>query len=317
MACRFPRMAYRSTTRNKETGKYDIAWKRTELPFWVDQAVPCGVCMGCRIQASRHNAMRAAHEASLYENNCFITLTYRPEDLPGPSLDVEAPVLFMKRLRDKFGSGIRSYGCGEYGEKFQRPHFHLLLFNFDFPDKKHFERKASSFGRRYGEKTNPLFRSESLESLWPFGYSSIGELTYESAAYVARYVTKKVSGKKKAEGHYEYVTKEGEVKEREPEQSVCIPQQVGLGRPWLEKYFNDVYPHDFVVFKERKVKPPRFYDRKAEEWEPEMFAKVLRERQRKLSDLREELTIERQCDLEHIDLLNQQKQIRIYEDGEV
>ena len=118
----------------------------------------------------------------MYDDNCFITLTYSNQHIPADgSLDVRVFQKFMKRLRKRFGDGIRFYHCGEYGSLLGRPHYHACLFNFDFPDKYLWKENN-------GQK---LYRSPSLEELWPYGYSSIGTVTFESAAYVARYILKR------------------------------------------------------------------------------------------------------------------------------
>jgi len=211
--------------------------------------LPCGRCIGCRLERSRQWAIRCMHEASLHDDNCFITLTYNDDNLPDDfSLDKCAFQKFMKRLRKKFGEGIRYYHCGEYGEKFSRPHYHACLFGFDFPDKVLF--KDSN-----GVK---LYVSESLQKLWPFGYSTIGAVSFESAAYVARYIMKKVNGKD-AKAHYSYVGLDGEIIERKPEYTT-MSRRPGIGRDWYEKFKSDVYPSDFVVVNGKKCKPPRFYD---------------------------------------------------------
>ena len=152
--------------------------------------------------------MRCHHEASLYQDNCFITLTYSDEHLPSDkSLHVDHFQKFMKRLRKRFGEGVRYYHCGEYGEKYMRPHYHACLFNFDFPDKKIWKENNG----------NRLYISESLSELWPFGFVTIGDVTFESAAYVARYIMKKVNGDL-AESHYERVDWDtGEVYHLKPE----------------------------------------------------------------------------------------------------
>jgi len=100
--------------------------------------LPCGKCIGCRLDRSRQWAIRCMHEASLYERNCFITLTYSDEFLPNDrSVNVRHFQLFMKKLRKRFGPNIRFYHCGEYGEKTSRPHYHALLFNFDYTFRTH------------------------------------------------------------------------------------------------------------------------------------------------------------------------------------
>jgi len=98
--------------------------------------LPCGQCIGCRISHSKQWAMRCVHEASLYDNNCFITLTYNPENLPPDCGLIKSDFQkFMKRLRKSYPSNkIRYYQCGEYGDKNNRPHYHALLFGFNFDD---------------------------------------------------------------------------------------------------------------------------------------------------------------------------------------
>lgn len=233
--------------------------------------VPCGQCIGCRLERSRQWAIRCVHEASLYEANCFITLTYDDEHLPRDrSLDVSVFQKFMKRLRKRFGSHIRFFHCGEYGEQFGRPHYHACIFNFDFADKYLFTVRRG----------NRLYKSPSLEELWPFGYSSIGDVTFESAAYVARYIMKKVTGAP-ADAYYSFVDDlSGEVFDRKPEYTT-MSRRPGVGKGWLEKYRTDVFPSDFIVLGGRKMRPPKFYDRQFEADFPSDYEKLRKKRVRK------------------------------------
>jgi len=230
--------------------------------------VPCGQCVGCRLERSRQWAVRCTHEASLYSQNCFITLTYSPEYLPADrSLHYDDFQKFMKRLRFSYKGidivnglrPIRFYMCGEYGEKLGRPHFHACIFNFDFPDKKLWMTTDSK---------SKIYRSAKLEELWPYGFSSIGEVNFQSAAYVARYIMKKINGKN-ADAHYEYVdTSTGEVFQRTPE-FTKMSLKPGIAAGWFEKYSSDVYKFDSdgscvkdsVTINNRKIKPPRYYDK--------------------------------------------------------
>jgi hypothetical protein len=162
--------------------------------------------------------------------------------------------LFMKRVRKKYGNGIKFFHCGEYGEKNKRPHYHALLFGHDFADKQ-------LWTQRSGVK---LYISEELQQLWPYGFSTIGDVTFESAAYCARYVLKKVTGDAAAD-HYTYNDQEtGEIINIKPEYCTMSRGRehgTALGGSWFKKYKNDVYPHDYVVIRDKiKVKPPRYYD---------------------------------------------------------
>jgi len=216
--------------------------------------IPCGQCRFCRLEHSRQMAMRCMHEASLYPRNCFLTLTYDDEHLPpGGTLDYEAPVLFMKRFRERCGAGIRSYGCAEYGELLSRPHYHLCIFNYDFSDKTLF--KKGQF---------PLYTSKLLSELWTDGHSSIGELTFESADYVARYVTKKMTGPL-AQEHYG---------DRLPERSICVSRRPGIGREWAVQNPKLLREHDLVILRGKKMRPPKYYDKLFDLADPQAFAMV-------------------------------------------
>ncbi len=225
---------------------------------WFDTvktlSLPCGQCVGCRLERSRQWAMRCMHEAQLHENNCFITLTYDDTHLPSDkSLHYDDFQKFIKRFRKSIGvAKIRYYMAGEYGENFGRPHFHACIFGYDFHDKKLWKRTPSG---------SYIYRSEHLETLWPFGYSSIGDVNFESAAYVARYIMKKITGKN-ADDHYSEVDSiTGEITTRKPEFNK-MSLKPGIGYEWYKRFKNDVYPHDYVVIRGKQVKPPKFYDKK-------------------------------------------------------
>lgn len=198
------------------------------------------------------------HENQLHGESCFITLTYDPENLPpGGSLVVKDFQDFMKRLRKFVKRPVRFFHCGEYGENLERPHYHALIFGYSFPDKT--PHKKTSGGQ--------LYRSTDLERLWPQGFSTIGPVTFETAAYVARYCVKKINGKGAAE-HYgvklpEYVT---------------MSRRPGIAAGWVDKYSSDVYPSDQVITRGHPAKPPRAYDRHLEKSQPHAHKALKRER---------------------------------------
>lgn len=255
MPCYKPVQGFRSREVNLATGKRSVVFNaRFGYPD-MPVTVPCGQCVGCRLMRSREWAVRCIHEAQLHSDNCFITLTYADEHLPeGRSLQLEHYQKFMKRLRKANGPAIRFFHCGEYGSRYGRPHYHALLFNYDFRDKKLFDL------RRKKTAEVPLFVSEHLQELWPFGFSTIGAVTFESAAYVARYIMKKVTGEL-ADDHYDWCDPEtGEVFRRAPEYTT-MSRRPGIGRGWLEKYGAEVWNSDFVVIGGRRLKVPRYYDK--------------------------------------------------------
>ncbi|AXL14498.1 replication initiator protein [Microviridae sp.] len=226
--------------------------------------LPCGQCIGCRIDRSRMWAIRCMHEASLHDENCFVTLTFNDENLPlNGSLHYPTFQKFMKRLRKRFsGRNIRFYMCGEYGELDQRPHFHALLFNFNFPDLVVWKRTGSD---------SMIYRSTILEELWPFGFSSVGNVTLQSAGYVARYVMKKLNGDAVKGSHLEYVNADGEICLKTPEFN-RMSLKPGIAQGWFDNYWSDVYPHDSIILEGgREMRPPKFYDLKFEQMDPDTF----------------------------------------------
>jgi len=214
--------------------------------------VPCGQCIGCRLERSRQWALRLTHEAQLHDRKCFLTLTYNDESLPpGGSLRLRDFQLFLKRLRKHAKTQIRFFHCGEYGESTNRAHYHAIIFGFRPDDLvKHSENGQG----------DQLYSSILLDKLWGLGQVRIGEVTFESAAYCARYILKKVTGEK-AEAHYRtFDPITGEVFQRVPPY-VTMSRRPGIAREWFNKYFTDIYPSDFLILRGKKMLPPKFYDR--------------------------------------------------------
>jgi len=207
------------------------------------------------------------HEASLHVHNSFITLTYAPEYLPKDGSLVKKDFQdFMKRLRfhsEDVGSSlkqhlltagekVRFFMCGEYGDRLGRPHYHACLFGLDFGDLRYLK---TVNGFKY-------YTSKTLEALWEGkGHCVVGRVTFESAAYVARYCTKKVTGEAAAD-HYNVVDySTGEILlERIPEYTT-MSRRPGIAREWLNKFSSDVYPSDECVVRGVAQRPPKYYDR--------------------------------------------------------
>lgn len=208
----------------------------------------------------------------MHESNIFVTLTYDNDHLPADrSLVYRDYQLFMKKLKKKFGGKqIRFYMAGEYGEQFGRPHYHACFFGFDLPDKVLWKM----------ERENPLYTSEILTKVWGKGFTSIGGVTFQSAAYVARYIMKKVTGDLAAD-HYEWMDPEtGEFHQRRPE-FTNMSRRPGVGSGWFQKFQKDVFPDDFVVVNGKKVTPPRFYTNQYEVLYPEEVAAIKRRRKKR------------------------------------
>jgi len=283
MACYHPITGYRSRVVNA-SGRRSIVFNPSAGYVDMPVTVPCGQCIGCRLERSRQWAIRCMHEASLHEDNCFITLTYNDAHLPAHnSLVVSDFQKFMKRLRKRFGhKTIRYYHCGEYGERHGRPHYHACLFGFDFPDKELFKT----------ENGNRLYTSVIANELWPMGFVILGAVTFDSAAYVARYIMKKVTGKNAAEHYLSVDADTGEIFERKPEY-VTMSRRPGIGKGWYDKYKTDIFPTDEVIVRGKKMRVPRYYSNQYEIENPDEYKKIYLNRLTKAKALCKDATYDR------------------------
>lgn len=273
---------------------------------------PCGQCIDCRLDKSREWAIRCKHESTLHEKNCVVTLTYADEHLPANgSIDPDAGSEFMKRLRAREqykreqihlpwhpDFGIKTFGCAEYGcndpkcgrawcQHNMRPHYHIILFNYDFEDKKFHSKN---------EDGDEYFTSDILETTWKQGGCQIMELNWKTAAYVSRYVTKKLSGP----GRFEFEQKrvqQGRQKhyygEKLPEQSICVAQQEGIAGAWWKENKDKIHKSDVMWINGQKIRPVTYYDRKYEKQNPNEYKKIKekreKEKQKKIEKIKEEI----------------------------
>ena len=243
MPCFHPLAAFRTATGEvvwRESGRVDVV-RRLELA--------CGQCIGCRLERARGWAARCMHEAQGHELNSFVTLTYAD---PAPvSLEYRDFQLFMKRLRKAHSGRVRFFMCGEYGESNFRPHYHALLFGVGFVDRKRIAKTDAGF---------TLYRSAGLERLWPHGLSSVGDVSFESAGYVARYALKKVTGDCSAQFYKSVDYQTGEVTPITPE--FChMSLRPGIGQHWYQKYKSQTFPRDYVVVRGVRCNVPKYYKR--------------------------------------------------------
>lgn len=252
--------------------------------------LPCGQCIGCRLERSRNWATRAMHEYQSQDYiGSFLTLTYSEPNLPpSKSLDSDAMPLFFRRLKKHLYPKKISYlYCGEYGDKFDRPHYHALVFNHDFDLSKNKAPQITNWGANsldsllntkssddslYLEPVSHhelgcSYQSKTLNNLWQLGHASVGSLTYESAAYVARYCLKKINGAH-ADTHYN---------SRTPE--FMHSSKPAIGRSWIEKYHEEIALHGNLYINKRLQNIPRYYLKILEKLNPNLYTdlKIQRE----------------------------------------
>ncbi|WNK14056.1 MAG: replication initiator protein [Microvirus sp.] len=251
MPCYSPLTGYKSRFLT-EKGKRKIVFNRSHGFSDQTMQVPCGQCIGCRIEKSRMWAIRCTHESRMHTANCFVTLTYAPENLPpGETLVIRDLQLFNKRLRKTLGP-FRFYACGEYGEKGNRPHYHLVIFGLNFAaDRKLYSLSA---------KGNPNYTSQTLTEIWGKGRAELSDFNYSTAAYTARYVMKKQNGKNamQHENYSRLNTSSGEIYQVQPEFAL-MSRRPGIGAGWYEQYKTDAFPSDFLIHQGRKHTVPRYY----------------------------------------------------------
>lgn len=265
MPCFRPLTGWRSKRTNPNTGKRSITFLQKEGYKDQEVTLPCGKCHGCRLEHARTWAVRCMHEASLHKENCFLTLTYNDEHLPtvvpGISTVSKRDVqLFIKKLRFHTGKKLKYYMGAEYGPKRGRAHYHLCIFGMDFSDKLLWSIKRG----------NKLYTSETLDKIWGKGFCTIGDLSFQSASYVARYCMKKMKGPDSWEHYAAYTDLEtGEVVSREPEFALMSrgnrhnPYN-GIGRGWYEKYKDEVLNNGNIIANGHIQATPKYYEKLAE-----------------------------------------------------
>lgn len=278
VACSQPLIAFVRGV--KENGKKDIVFaNNSKLDFYRDRdgriyteklEIPCGQCMSCRLQYSRQWADRCLMELKYHDSAYFVTLTYSDEWLnrddqigktrrfyasdengsASVSLSLYKKDLqdFFKRLRYEFPDDkIRYFACGEYGDKSKRPHYHAIIYGLHLNDLKYY--KLSNLNEIY-------YNSEKLNSIWKRGYVVVGSVSWQSCAYVARYVTKKAKG----------VTADSYATFNMDPEFVVMSRRPGIGYGYLEEHKEDFlrFGETFLSDVDRSIRcmTPRYFKQK-------------------------------------------------------
>lgn len=258
------------------------------------QLIPCGRCMECRLAYSREWANRCVIESLAHKSNWFITLTYDPEHVPVldtrtgeltkggigiirdgeivKSLTLYPPDVktfinsLRKRLERSGEPPIRYYMCGEYGSTTARPHYHMIIFDLAVPDLQFY---------KLNQLKQPYFTSDWLQSLWGKGFITLGEVNWDTCAYTARYILKKIKGREAKDTYHEL----GII----PEYTTCS-RMPGIGNEYYQLNKDQIYKLDEIILpgkKAKKIQPPKYYDKLYDVDNPERLAEIKKAREDK------------------------------------
>ncbi|UPW41664.1 replication initiator protein [Peromfec virus RodF8_28] len=275
------------------------------------QTIPCGTCLGCRVDKSREWANRLLLEKEYYPDDqvYFITLTYDDDHVPytyysdpdsgeaQPALTLSGDDLqrFIKRLRYHAKSSLRFFGCGEYGPQTFRPHYHLIVFGLQLAD-------LVPYGK--GEAGFMYYQSNWLTSIWserkapprqgsvtpltmdpeyfctPLGRVLVSPASWQTFAYVARYTTKKLYGAE-AEFYQKFNI--------EPP-FLRMSRRPGIGAQWFKDY-PDVYDFEYINVATptggRKFRPPHYFDKLFDAEDHDAFSEMQYRRSEAAKSLQE------------------------------
>ena len=280
--------------------------KRGALTDWIE--LPCGQCIECRLQRSRQWANRCMLELQYHTSSYFLTLTYDNEHLPTSEvinddtgeINYNATLVkkhfqdFMKRLRRAyeyagFDNKLRFFGCGEYGSESMRPHFHIIVFGLQLPlGDLHFYKKNI--------QGDILYNSDLVSKCWKYGFSVVGEVTWQSCAYVARYIMKKHLGKDS--DFYDIYGIEPEF--------VLMSRRPGIAREYYDDNKEQLFSDDFVTVPTNqgslRVYPPAYFEKLFELDFPEQDVCERKEKRKQSKIVSTDLELER-TDLNYLDYL--------------
>ena len=333
MPCYHPLKAFkvRPETRD-QSAKYVIASHKLEHVNYKGQSyyesidIPCGKCIGCRLEYSKQWANRIMLESKTSNNIWGINLTYNNDNIPikhpidletGEVItSIECPTLkekdvqdFLKRLRmnmfRKYGTkSIRYAYAGEYGEQRQRPHYHLIVFNCPIKDLKEVRKSKKNF---------PMYESEEISKTWGKGLVTINEVSWDYSAYVARYIMKKQKG----QGSKEYYDSIGREKEY-----FRTSRRPGLGKEYYNLNKDKIYDTDEIFLGKRdkvlKLKPAKYYDKLFDVEDHERMQEIKENRRKSAEDkikiikniLNNEITYEEYLEIQERTKQEQVKSLR-------
>jgi len=185
--------------------------KTPYIPYGAKTGFPCRSCLDCRKARASSWGFRLRQEAKVSDTAWFLTLTYDNEHVVFTptgllSLYPKHVTNVIKVLRQtqqrKYNKiardnklkndakSIKYFLVGEYGGRFNRPHYHVIIYNIDLEtligkaqsilalnDPEHYLKGKFNFNCKY----------------YKYGYISVGQVTPESVNYCLKYISKGIT----------------------------------------------------------------------------------------------------------------------------
>lgn len=265
MACFKPLEAWQSGELHPISGRRLSTFRSQEARKDLPRvSIPCGQCLGCRKDRAVEWQTRIRFESQQHEVSVFLSYTYDDQHLPEHgSLSLRDWQLFRKRLRNTFGP-FKFFNVGEYGERTNRPHGHVIGFGLSIPDIRWREDKD---GLRHGS-------SKLLDECWGKGHVDIAPVSDDVIAYITGYVVAKATGELAAHKYRKVDPSTGEVIQLLPEYA-SMSKRPPIGAAAMELFQSDFYPSDFVARRGGGKAPvPRYFDKVLKRADPEAMEAV-------------------------------------------
>lgn len=226
MACFTPKDAWMSNRVN-DAGNNFITWNHALADKTNPVEVPCGKCIGCRLDKRKRLGVQVFHEAQMHDYKCMATFTYSDENNPGVIVKEDMQKAIKRMRSEPNNLEFKYLVAGEYGENTHRPHFHMAIIGYDFlggPGVQHIGK---------GQYMNRM-----LTDIWGNGAVHIVPLTIERCMYVAAYTMKKMGEEECWHSHSHY-----------------------MGKTWLDKHWDDIARTGRVVINggEHPI-PPKYFE---------------------------------------------------------
>lgn len=281
-------------------------FKSTPIREYIE--VPCGHCIGCKLDYAKTWADRCVMELDYHQDNYYLTFTYDDDHLPTvtyededgvyhgpfPTLHYRDMTLFIKRLRKNLKlEDFRYFYCGEYGEDTERPHYHMIAYGLPISDLQFLKQN------KHGD---PLYFSETLSKIWDKGFVTIGEVNWKSCRYVAGYVQKKAMDPTEAYRLYDLT---GRVRPR-----TRMSTKPAIGRRFYEDHKEELYKLDHITIKGIEIRPSRYFDKLLDSEDPDLLASI-KERKVSIAKDRQEIILSNtSLDLEDQRKVEERKKLR-------